>query len=180
MVHDVTVDNMLKNLTADWWTFKSRNNCTGKWKRTYTHIKSHCFSFKKKSTKLGVGNRFKWGKTRFCVDFLYLNSNTQAFLYTIPNVDELTGSFTRHFQISYLPLTTDQVFFKCLFRQSKPSTSILPSILDFSTCMFNGLPMGLKTSSNSFQLLKNKVLNGLSFRSTLCYFDDVWGGSENF
>jgi hypothetical protein len=30
------------------------------------------------------------------VDFLYLNSNTQAFLYTIPNVDELTGSFTRH------------------------------------------------------------------------------------
>jgi hypothetical protein len=32
---------------------------------------------------------------RFCVDFLYLNSNAQAFLYTIPNVDELTGSFTR-------------------------------------------------------------------------------------
>jgi hypothetical protein len=35
--------------------------------------------------------------------------------------------------------------------------------------------MGLKTSSNSFQLLKNKVLNGLSFRNTLCYLDDVWG-----
>jgi hypothetical protein len=60
--------------------------------------------------------------------------------------------------------------FLCSFRQSKTSTSILPSILDFSTCMFNGLPMGLKTSSNSFQLLKNKVLNGLSFRNTLCYF----------
>jgi hypothetical protein len=48
-------------------------------------------------------------------------------------------------------------------------SSILPSILvlDFSTFKLNGLPMGLKTSSNSFQLLKNKVLNGLSFRNTL-------------
>ena len=36
--------------------------------------------------------------------------------------------------------------------------------------------MGLKTSPNRFQLLKNKVLNGLSFRNTLCYLDDVWGG----
>ena len=36
--------------------------------------------------------------------------------------------------------------------------------------------MGLKTSPNSFQLLKNKVLNGLSFRYALCYLDDVGGG----
>jgi hypothetical protein len=56
-----------------------------------------------------------------------MNSNTQAFLYTIPNVAELTGHLLGIFQISYLPLTSDQAFFKCAFRQSVPS--ILPSIL---------------------------------------------------
>ena len=179
MVHDVTVDNMLKNLTADWWTFKSRNNCTGKWKRTYTHIKSHCFSFKKKSTKLGVGNRFKWGKTRFCVDFLYLNSNTQAFLYTIPNVDELTGSFTRH-----IPNFISSIYFRSGFFQmriSPESTKYTAFNTCFGTFKVNGLHMGLKASPNSFQLLKNKVFNGLSFRNTLCYMDDVGRrGSEHF
>jgi len=88
--------------SSTWWIVKSRNNHTCNWKRTYTHIKSHCFSFKEKSTKLRVENRFKRGESilmyRFCVDFQYLNSNTQAFLYTISNVDELTGSFSRHIQ----------------------------------------------------------------------------------
>jgi hypothetical protein len=45
---------------------------------------------------------------------------------------------------------------------------------------FNGLPLGLKTSSNSFHLLKNKVLNGLSFRNALYYLDDVGGVLKNF
>ena len=40
--------------------------------------------------------------------------------------------------------------------------------------------MGLKTSPNSFQLLMDRVLNGLSFRSTLCYLDDVLIFSQTF
>ena len=40
--------------------------------------------------------------------------------------------------------------------------------------------MGLKTSPNSFQLLMDHVLNGLSFRSTLCYLDDVLIFSKTF
>ena len=48
--------------------------------------------------------------SRFCVDFRYLNSNTQAFLYTIPNVDELTGSFTRH-----IPNFISSIDFKSVF-----------------------------------------------------------------
>ena len=111
---------------------------------------------------------------RFCVDFRYLNSNTQTFLYTIPNVDELTGSFTRH-----IPNFISSIDFRSGFFQMHISPEST-----FNTCFctfkFNGLSMGLKTSPNSFQLLKNKVLNGLSFRNTLCYFDDVWGGSEKF
>ena len=111
--------------------------------------------------------------SRFCVDFRYLNSNAQAFLYTIPNVDELTGSFTRH-----IPNYISSIDFRSGFFQMRISPQST-KYTAFNTCVgtfkFNGLPMGLKTSPNSFQLLKNKVLNGLSFRNTLCYLDDVWG-----
>ena len=118
--------------------------------------------------------------SRFCVDFRYLNSNTQAFLYTIPNVDELTGSFTRH-----IPNFISSIYFRSGFFQmriSPESTKYTAFNTCFGTFKVNGLPMGLKTSPNSFQFLKNKVLNGLSFRNTLCYLDDVWGGggSEKF
>ena len=54
----------------------------------------------------------------------------------------------------------------------------------FSTCYgtfkFLRLPMGLKTSPNSFQLLMDTVLPGLTFKSVLCYLDDVLICSETF
>lgn len=40
--------------------------------------------------------------------------------------------------------------------------------------------MGLKTSPNSFQLFMDKVLHGLTFKSVLCYLDDVLICSETF
>ena len=119
--------------------------------------------------------------SRFCVDFRYLNSNTQAFLSTIPNVDELTGSFTRH-----IPNFISSIDFRSGFFQMRISSeSTKYQYTAFNTCFgtfkVNGLHMGLKASPNSFPLLKNKVFNGLSFRNTLCYLDDVGRrGSEHF
>ena len=54
----------------------------------------------------------------------------------------------------------------------------------FNTCFgsykFSRLPMDLKTSPNSFQLLMDKVLRGISFKSALCYLDDMLIISETF
>ena len=50
----------------------------------------------------------------------------------------------------------------------------------FGTYKFLRLPMGLSTASNSFQLLMDKVLHGLTFRSALCYLDDVIICSDTF
>ena len=50
----------------------------------------------------------------------------------------------------------------------------------FGTYKFQRLPQGLKTSPNSFQMLMDKILSGLSFRSTLCYLDDVLIFFETF
>ncbi|VDI21012.1 Hypothetical predicted protein [Mytilus galloprovincialis] len=50
----------------------------------------------------------------------------------------------------------------------------------FGTYKFLRLPMGLKTAPNTFQLLMDKVLRGLKFRTCLCYLDDVLICSETF
>jgi hypothetical protein len=50
----------------------------------------------------------------------------------------------------------------------------------FGTFKFNRLPMGLSSASNSFELLMDKVLCGLTFKSCLCYLDDVLVCSETF
>ena len=65
-------------------------------------------------------------------------------------------------------------------RMSPESTKYTAFNTYFGTFKFSRLPMGLKTSPNSFQLLMGRVLNGLSFKSTLCYLDDVLIFSETY
>lgn len=50
----------------------------------------------------------------------------------------------------------------------------------FGTYKFKRLPMGLKTSPNSFQMLMDKVFSGMTFRSVLCYIDDAIVASSTF
>ncbi|CAG2188190.1 unnamed protein product [Mytilus edulis] len=50
----------------------------------------------------------------------------------------------------------------------------------FGTYKFSRLPMGLKTAPNTFQMLMDKVLHGLKFKSCLCYLDDVLIFSDTF
>lgn len=50
----------------------------------------------------------------------------------------------------------------------------------YGTYTFLRLPMGLRTAPNSFQLLMDKILKGLTFSSVLCYLDDICIISEIF
>ena len=50
----------------------------------------------------------------------------------------------------------------------------------FGTYKFLRLPMGLRLSPNSFQLLMDRILNHLTFESVLCYLDDICIASETF
>ena len=50
----------------------------------------------------------------------------------------------------------------------------------FGTYFFHKLPMGLRTSPNSFALLMDKVLKGLTFNKALCYLDDILVVSDSF
>ena len=114
----------------------------------------------------------------FLCGFRYLNSQTQDFRYAIPDVQELTESFTQKTpnHISSIDLSSGFFQMKISSQASKFTA--------FNTCFgsykFLRLPQGLKTSLNSFQMLMDKVLSGLSFRSTLCYLDNVLIFSETF
>ena len=115
---------------------------------------------------------------QFRVDFGYLNSQTQDFCYAIPDVQELTESFS-HWTPNFISsIDFSSGFFQ--MRMSPESTKNIAFNTCFGTFKFSQLPMGLKTSPNSFQLLMDRVLNGLSFKSTLCYLDDVLIFSETY
>jgi len=115
---------------------------------------------------------------RFCCDFRHLNSQTQIFSYAIPDLQELIESF-----IESVPnfITSIDLSFGFFQMKIDPNSSKYTA---FNTCYgtfkFHRLPMGLSSSPNSFQLLMDKVLRGLTFRSCLCYLDDVLVCSETF
>ena len=115
---------------------------------------------------------------RFCVDFRYLNSQTQDFRYAIPDVQELTESFTQRTPNFISTIDMSSGFFQ--MKVSSQASKYTAFNTCFGTYKFLRLPQGLKTSPNSFQMLMDKVLSGLSFRSTLCYLDDVLIFSETF
>ena len=115
---------------------------------------------------------------RFCVNFRYLNSQTQDFCYAIPSVEELTESFT-HKSPNYISdLDLSSGFFQMGI---SPDISRFTAFnMCFGTYKFSRLPQGLKTSPNSFQFLMDKLMNGLSFKSVLYYLDDILIVSETF
>ena len=115
---------------------------------------------------------------RFVCDFRYLNSQTKDFKYAIPDLQELTESFSDITPNYISSIDLSSGFFQMGI--SPESTNYTAFNTCFGTFKFLRLPMGLKTSPNSFQLLMDKVLRGLKFKTCLCYLDDVLICSSTF
>jgi hypothetical protein len=102
-------------------------------------------------------------KCRFCCDFRYLNSQAQAFRYSIPNLQDLTESFSDRKPAFLTCIDLSSGFFQLSI------TSESQHFTAFNTCFgtfkFLRLPMGLSSAPASMQLLMDKVLNDLTFRS---------------
>lgn len=115
---------------------------------------------------------------RFCCDFRYINSQSQDFRYNIPNLQELTESFSERTPNYISSIDLSSGFFQmCISPESTKYTAFNTC---FGTYKFKRLPMGLKTSPNSFQMLMDKVFSGMTFRSVLCYIDDAIVASSTF
>ena len=115
---------------------------------------------------------------RFCCDFRYLNTQTLNFRYTIPDLQDLTESFSER-QPNYMTtLDLSSGFFQ--MEISDDSTKYTAFNTCYGTYKFLRLPQGLQTSPNSFQLLMDRIFNSLTFMSVLCYLDDILIFSESF
>ncbi|KAK3106454.1 hypothetical protein FSP39_020404 [Pinctada imbricata] len=115
---------------------------------------------------------------RFCCDFRYLNSQMEEFRYTLPDLEDLTESFSSSVPNFLTSIDLSSGFFQMGI--SPDSTKYTAFNTCFGTYKFLRLPMGLRTSPNTFQLLMDKVLRGLTFQAVLCYLDDVLCISETF
>lgn len=56
-------------------------------------------------------------------------------------------------------------FFQMVISKESAKLTAFTSNTCFGTFKFTRLPMGLKTAPNSFQLLMDKVLKGLTYKS---------------
>ncbi|KAK3089628.1 hypothetical protein FSP39_005185 [Pinctada imbricata] len=125
-----------------------------------------------------ITKEYSMSAYRFCCDFRYLNSQSQDFRYNIPNLEELTESFSERTPNYITSIDLSSGFFQmCISPESTRYTAFNTC---FGTFKFQRLPMGLKTSPNSFQMLMDKVFNGLTFKSVLCYIDDAIVASPTF
>jgi hypothetical protein len=101
---------------------------------------------------------------------------TQNVSYVIPDLQELTESFTERTPNF---ITTIDLSQGCFQKELDPQSSKYTAFNTyFRTFKFQRLPMGLSSSPNSFQLLMDKLLRCLSYKSCLCYLDDVLVCSE--
>ena len=115
---------------------------------------------------------------RFCCDFRYLNSQIEELRYTIPDLQDLTESFTARVPNYLTSIDQSSGFFQMGI--SPESTRFTAFNTCYGTYKFLRAPMGLRTSPGTFQLLMDKVLRGLTFKAALCYIDDVLISSETF
>ncbi|CAC5371045.1 unnamed protein product [Mytilus coruscus] len=96
---------------------------------------------------------------RFCCDFRYLNSQSQQFFYGLPELQDLTESFSNRTPNFITHIDLSSGFFQM------PISPDSQRYTAFNTCygtyQFLRLPMGLSSSPGSFQLLMDKVLHGI-------------------
>ncbi|CAC5388074.1 unnamed protein product [Mytilus coruscus] len=117
-------------------------------------------------------------KYRFCCDFRYLNSQVQDFSYFIPDLTELTESFSGKTPNYLASIDLSSGFFQ--MPVDKDSQKYTAFNTCFGTFIFRRLSMGLSSAPSSFQLLMDKILQGLTFKVCLCYLDDILIASETF
>ena len=98
---------------------------------------------------------------RFCVDFRYLNTQTKEFRYNIPDLQELTESFAERTPKFLSTIDMSQGYFQ--MKISADSSRYTAFNTPFGTFKFLRLPMGLRQSPNSFQLLMDKKTQWADF-----------------
>lgn len=108
-------------------------------------------------------------KWRIVIDFRKLNEITISDSFPLPNINEILDQLGQSKYFSTLDLS--QGYHQ--IGMSKESRSLTAFSTPMGHYEWTRMPMGLKSSSHTFQRLMNAVLTGLNGNEAFVYLDDI-------
>lgn len=112
----------------------------------------------------------KDGTTRFCVDYRKLNEKTRKVNYPLPNIDDIMTYMGGSSIYSSLDLYSGYWQID-LENESKDMTAFMAQ--GQGAYRFEVLPFGLCGGPATFQLLADRVFEGMKWKDILIYLDDI-------
>ena len=115
---------------------------------------------------------------RLVIDYRGLNSQTFDQVLVIPRIDSILDDIGQGQPRFFPTLDLEKGFHQMnLHPDSRQYTAFTTPHRKYQ---YKRLPMGLKNSPMSFQLLMNQVLSGIRFKSCIVYLDDICCYSKTF
>lgn len=120
----------------------------------------------------------KSGEIRMCCDFRALNKITWPIHFPLPTLNDVFDAMADAKATFFSSLDLKQGYLQIsLDPATKEKTSFSTHSGNFN---FLRLPFGLKNSPAAFNSLLAHVFKGLTFKSVLCYIDDILVYSRDF
>ena len=114
--------------------------------------------------------RKKDGTIRMCIDYRKVNAKTKKDAYQLPRPDTLIDCLKGAKCYASLDLFSGYNQIE-MSKEDQEKTAFSVGTLGFF--QFQRMPFGLSNSGSTFQRLMEKVLEGLTMKTCLCYIDDI-------
>lgn len=114
--------------------------------------------------KCDVNGNKKW---RLVIDYRKLNNSIENDKFPLPNINEILDSLSGCIYFSHLDL--NQGFYNVKLKKECRKFTAFCS----GRYQMRRMPMGLKTSPNSFARMMTMAMAGLTYEKCLCYQDDL-------
>ena len=114
----------------------------------------------------------KTGEYRVAIDYRKLNAVTKQISFPLPRLDNVFDKLGQANANWFTTLDLASGFWQVpLDPQTKEKTSFITN--DGQKFNFTVLPFGLVNSPSTYQMVMDKVLQGLNWKILLCYIDDI-------
>ena len=121
----------------------------------------------------------KTGDYRFAVDYRKLNEVTRKIHYPIPRIDDVFDKLGDKQPTWFSTLDLASGFWQIpLDPNTKEKTAFVTNTGE--QYQFRVLPFGMANAPATYQMVLNKVLQGLSWEILMCYIDDIIIFSNTF
>lgn len=115
---------------------------------------------------------------RFCVDYRKLNAITKVMYHPLAHLNDVFDAIGEEQGRYFSSLDCANGFWQIPLKMETKHKSAF--VTHSGVYEWQRLPFGLSNSTSSFQLMINKVLQGLQWKNVLVYVDDILSFSKAF